>query len=188
MRDMPDKAQAANLLANARHRLIRLCDLLKRHYPHDKRVKLMVKRFNPNSMSELSGYADSKYTSYSVSKGKKIIFCLRSRDKHQKLISLQTLMFVAIHEIAHVMTVSIGHTEEFWDNMRFLLANGIEWKLYKPVDYAKKPQAYCGLHITSSPLEPGIAARMKYVTYDASEVIEAEFDERNEAVMRSGTD
>lgn len=184
VRDMPDKQDAADLLARARQRLMRLCDKLERHYPNDKRVALMVNRFNPDAISELSAYADPKYTSYSISKGKQIIFCLRSRDKSQQLISLQTLMFVAVHELAHVMTVSIGHTEEFWDNMRFLLANGIEWKLYRPIDYARKPQPYCGLQITSSPLEPGKAARMKYVTYEASEVIEAEFDGQNEAVIR----
>jgi hypothetical protein len=181
VRDMPDRQQASDLLATARQRLMNLCDKLERHYPKDERVALLVGRFRPDAMSELSAQADPKYTSYAVSKGKQIIFCLRSRDKAQKLISLQTLMFVAIHELAHVMSVSVGHTEEFWENMRFLLANGIEWGLYKPVDYSKKPQPYCGLQITSSPLAPGAAARMKYVTYDESEVIEAEFDNRNDA-------
>lgn len=184
VRDMPDKQDAANLLARARQRLMRLCDKLERHYPRDKRVALLVQRFNPDAISELSAHADSKYTSYSVSKGKKIIFCLRARDRTQSIITVQTLMFVAIHELAHVMTVSVGHTEEFWENMRFLLANAIEWKLYRPVDYAQKPQPYCGLQITSSPLAPGAAARTKYVTYDQSDVIQAEFDERNEAVVR----
>lgn len=185
VRNMHDKQEAANLLARARQRLMRLCDRMERYYPHDKRVALMINRFNPDAISELSAHADPKYTSYSVSKGKQIIFCLRSRDAAQKLISLQTLMFVAIHEIAHVMTVSIGHTEEFWDNMRFILANGIEWKLYRPVDYAKRPQPYCGLNITSSPLEAGVEARQKYVTYDRSDVIEEEFDARNEAQVHS---
>lgn len=181
VQDMPDKQQAANLLANARQRLMKLCDKLERHYPKDERVALLVGRFRPDAISELSAHADPKYTSYAVSKGKKIIFCLRSRNKTQQLISLQTLMFVAIHELAHVMSVSVGHTEEFWENMRFLLANGIEWGLYTPVDYAKKPQPYCGLQITSSPLAPGKSARVKYVTYEASDVIEAEFDNQNDA-------
>ena len=30
-------------------------------------------------------------------------------------------MFVAIHELAHIMTESVGHEPEFWDNMGFLL-------------------------------------------------------------------
>ena len=181
VRDMPDKVQAADLLAHLRQRLMTLNTLLEKHYPKDKRVQTLVNRFNPDAISEISAHANPKYTSYSVGKGKQIIFCLRSRDKDQRLISDQTLTFVAIHELAHVMTISVGHTEEFWENMRFLLANAIEWNLYSPVNYAKKPQPYCGLQITSSPLAEGEATRAKYVTYDKADAIEEAFDGRNEA-------
>ena len=181
VRNMPDKQQAADLLANLRKKIIVMNNKLSKHYPNDKRVKTLIQRFNPDTMSELSAHANPKYTSYSVGKGKQIIFCLRSRDKTQKLISEQTLTFVAIHEIAHVMTVSVGHTDEFWDNMRFILANAIEWKLYEPVNYAKKPEPYCGLQITSSPLSDDPSARAKYVTYDKSSVIEEAFDNTNDA-------
>ena len=32
-----------------------------------------------------------------------------------------TLTFVALHELSHVMTVSVGHKQEFWDNFKFIL-------------------------------------------------------------------
>ena len=181
VRDMPDRVEAADLLARLRQRLMTLNAMLEKHYPKDKRVQTLVSRFNPDAISEISSHANPKYTSYSVGKGKQIIFCLRSRDNGQKLISDQTLTFVAIHELAHVMTISVGHTEEFWENMRFLLANAIEWDLYSPVNYAKKPQPYCGLQITSSPLAEDEATRAKYVTYDKADAIEEAFDGRNEA-------
>lgn len=183
VRDMHDKIQAANLLANLRQRLILLNTNLEKHYPNDSRVATVISRFNPDAISEISAHANPKYTSYSVGKGKEIIFCLRSRDKKQELISEKTLTFVAIHELAHVMTISVGHTEEFWENMRFLLANAIEWKLYIPVNYSKKPQPYCGLQITSSPLPDDEATRAKYVTYDKTDTIEETFDNRNEATV-----
>ena len=47
-------------------------------------------------------------------------------------------MFVAIHEIAHIMTLSVGHTEEFWNNFKFLLENAVELNIYTPVDYKKR--------------------------------------------------
>ena len=181
VRDMPDKNDAANMLANLRQRLLSLNTSLEKYYPKDRRVQTLVNRFNPDAISEISAHANPKYTSYSVGKGKQIIFCLRSRDKTQQLISEQTLTFVAIHELAHVMTISVGHTEEFWENMRFLLANAIEWKLYTPIIYAKKPQPYCGLQITSSPLAEDEATRAKYVTYDKADAIEEAFDGRNDA-------
>ena len=62
-------------------------------------------------------------------------------------------MFVAIHELAHLMTESIGHTPEFWDNMRFLLKKAIELKIYIKQDFRKSPVSYCGTKITDSPLK-----------------------------------
>ena len=61
-------------------------------------------------------------------------------------------MFVAIHELAHVMTKSIGHTEEFWGNMKYLLKESIKIGVYKESDYRANPKKYCGTEITDSPL------------------------------------
>ena len=65
---------------------------------------------------------------------------------------VDSLVF-ALHELAHVCTVSVGHTPEFWDNFRFILAHAITWKLYSPVDYKSRPKPYCGIKITDSPLQ-----------------------------------
>ena len=181
VRDMPDRVEAANLLAKLCEVISRLNSKLGKHYPNDKRVKLLLSRYKAENVSELSSYAGSQYTAYSVGKGRRLVFCLRTRDNQEKLVRLQTLTFVAIHELAHVMSMSIGHTEEFWDNMRFLLANAIEWNLYKSVNYSKKPQAYCGLQITATPLPEGQVARSKYVTYDQSSTVEETFDNVRDA-------
>ena len=69
-----------------------------------------------------------------------------------ELVDLNTMMFVAIHELGHLMSKSIGHTTEFWDNMRFLLKKGIKLKVYKHIDYSKFPEDYCGIKITDTPL------------------------------------
>ena len=34
-----------------------------------------------------------------------------------KLVDKNLLLFVALHELSHIMTVSLNHTEEFWDNL-----------------------------------------------------------------------
>ena len=67
------------------------------------------------------------------------------------MIDENTLTFVAIHELGHVMTESIGHKKEFWENFKFLLKNAVTMGLYKPVDYKKKPKDYCGMTITDNP-------------------------------------
>ena len=61
-------------------------------------------------------------------------------------------MFVALHELAHIMTKSIGHTEEFWENFKFLLKESIKMNLYKKIDFQKNPHKYCGIEIKDSPI------------------------------------
>jgi hypothetical protein len=61
-------------------------------------------------------------------------------------------MFVTIHELAHIMTLSIGHTKEFWSNFKFLLKASVKVGIYDNVDYSKTPQPYCGIEVNDSPL------------------------------------
>ena len=145
-----DKNAAADLLANVKINLTKLVKHCENKYKRRSDVRRMVERFNPDAITESSH--KNKYTSYSINKGEKIVFCLRSRDSKQKLIDLNTIMFVAIHELAHVMTLSTGHTEEFWKNFKFLLAESVGINIYKEVDYSKQPKRYCGLTITHTPL------------------------------------
>ena len=79
-------------------------------------------------------------------------FCL-NKDKHSdsKLIDPNTLLFVAIHELAHVMTNVEGHKQVFWQNFKFLLVEAKEAGIYVPVDYKKNPEPYCGMDITDNP-------------------------------------
>ena len=151
VRNREDKQDAADILANIKKNLLKIVQIMEVEYPDDKRVNRLVKKFRPQKISE--SVSGTKYTSYSVNKGEKIVFCIRTKDEEQRLISLNTLMFVAIHELAHVMTVSIGHTEEFWNNMRFILKVAIRKGIYKRQDFRKNPQPYCGTTITDSPLD-----------------------------------
>ncbi len=68
-----------------------------------------------------------------------------------KLIDLNTLTFVALHELSHIMTKSVGHKQEFWQNFKFVLENAKEAGIYDPVDYKKKPAEYCGMTISDNP-------------------------------------
>jgi hypothetical protein len=151
VRNLPDKQKAADMLANIRKNLTKIVEYLKENNISDERVQLLVNRFDPDVLSE--SLPNTSYTSYSVDKGKKIVFCIRSKDAKAELIDMNTIMFVAIHELAHVATKSIGHTEEFWNNMRYLLKQGIKVGVYQKVDYSKNPVSYCGISITSTVLQ-----------------------------------
>ena len=150
VRNRDDKNKAADLLAIIKKNLLKLVEFCEKKHSDDKRVHRLVDKFKPEKISE--SLSSSKHTSYSVNKGEKIVFCIRTKDKKQRLIKLNTMMFVAIHELAHVMTLSIGHTDEFWENMKFLLKVAIKNGIYKKQDFQKNPEPYCGTTITDTPL------------------------------------
>jgi len=155
VRDLPDMKKSANLLSNLKRNLDGFCDYLVKKYKNDKTkssmVKLLRKRFKPQNIQESA--SDSDYTSFSVNKGESIHFCLRSKDDKQKLHDMNTLMFVALHELSHVMSVSYGHNKEFTQNVKFLLREAIQNGIYRHEDYSQNNKKFCGMEITSSPLD-----------------------------------
>lgn len=150
VRSLPDKQQAADLIANIRIRLEQVVEHLKKTYPNDPRTKMLMDNFRPDRISE--GSENSKYTSYSINKGEKLVLCLRSKDERKQLVDLNTMMFVSLHELSHMGTESIGHTPEFWNNFRWVLKEAIKINIYKYQDFNSKPEGYCGIHITDNPL------------------------------------
>lgn len=150
VRSLPDKEDAANLLAKIRARLDQTVAHFAKTEPSDPRTKRLLANYDPTKLME--GNEDVKYTSYSINKGEKIVFCMRSRDGKNTLVDLNTMMFVALHELGHLITVSIGHTDEFWDNFKWILEGAVNIGVYQDRDYKTSPQPYCGIKITDSPL------------------------------------
>lgn len=143
---LADKEKAADFLAEINKTLTSLVRHMMARFPDNADIIRLYDNYNPDAISE--GSAESGYTSYSVNKGEKLILCIRQKDK--SFVDMNTILYVAIHEIAHIMTSEIGHTTMFWDNFKFLLNEAIEVGLYKKVDYANKPRDYCGIKITNS--------------------------------------
>jgi predicted metal-dependent hydrolase len=151
VRNLKDKEAAANTLATLRMKLEKLCDIMKKKYPNDESVIRMNERFNSDNITE-SG-KNNQYTSYSVNKGEKIVFCIRQKDEDESIVDENTLTFVSIHELAHIMTKSVGHTPEFWNNFKRLLKESVSNNLYTKEDYTSNPKEYCGIKVSDSPLD-----------------------------------
>ncbi len=151
VRERNNVQTASDLLAKITEKMKKLVEYLDKKYPKDKEnVRRLVSKFNPKKIVET--LPTSEYTAYSENKGKKIAFCLnKQKENNNNLIDENTLMFVALHEMAHVASKSIGHNTEFWDNFTFLIGEAEEFQLYTPIDYSKKNAEYCGMTITSSP-------------------------------------
>jgi len=140
---------AANLLAEVTKNMKDMVAYMKEKHPNDPRVKRLVAGFNPKKISET--LPTSELTAYSENKGEKLAFCLNTTETGDRLIDINTLTFVALHELSHIMTLSIGHKQEFWQNFKFLLENAKESGIYDPVDYKKDPKNYCGMKINDNP-------------------------------------
>ena len=149
VQDKDDAQDAANLIATIRQKLVLLVDHLIKITPgDDPRIIMLKSNFNPESLKE--GVDNSGYTSYSINKGEQIVLCLRNKNK---LMDINTMMFVVLHELTHIVTESIGHPPEFWENFRWILEESINIGIYQKTDYSKESVEYCGMTISSSPLE-----------------------------------
>ena len=153
VRERTNVQNASDLLARITEKMKKLVDYVDKKYPKEsgkENIRRLVKNFNPKKIVET--LPTSEYTAYSENKGQKIAFCLnKQKEDNNNLIDINTLMFVALHEMAHVASKSIGHNDEFWDNFSFLIGEAEKIQIYYPIDYSKKNGEYCGMTITSSP-------------------------------------
>jgi hypothetical protein len=141
---------AADKLAKTTNNMELLVKHCGEKYPIRENIKRLVEGFNPKRICET--LPTSEFTAYSENKGEKIAFCLdKKKNGSGGMIDQNTLMFVAIHELSHVASKTIGHTDEFWKNFKFLLEEAENINIYNPVDYKKTPKEYCGMDITDNP-------------------------------------
>jgi len=149
VRERAKMGLAADLLANVTTKCKELVTYCGKKFPEDEKFQRLVQKFNPTKISET--LPTSEYTAYSENKGEKLAFCLNKEKNGSQLIDINTLTFVAIHELAHIMTTSEGHKQEFWQNFKILLEQAKAAGIYEPIDYKKKPEPYCGMDITDNP-------------------------------------
>jgi predicted metal-dependent hydrolase len=150
VRNYDDKQEAADLMAKIKNRIEKLIKYLKQEYPNDERVKLFKKRFDEDNIEE-TDVRDSG-TSYSIDKGETVSLCLRNKTSDKPLHDINLLMFVTIHEMAHIMAKSYGHNDEFGSLFVFLLQNAVRAGVYRNEDYEKNPKQFCGMEVDSNPI------------------------------------
>ena len=157
VRDMPDKQAAADIMAKVRIKMNKLKIHLEEGFPDKPQVKQLSRNFEANPNRLIEATPDAEHTSYSVNKGESVHFCLRQREgKDESLVHEDIVTFVAIHEMGHMITKTIGHGPDFWNNFAWLLQEAERIGVYKHRDFRAHPVSYCGMKITDQP------------TYDAS--------------------
>jgi len=151
VRNLPDKKEAADKLANIGIKLQRLIDSLDLKEEEKGEYNQKLKdNFNSDYITE--NIPGSQYVAYSVNKGEELSLCVREKDT-EKFMDDNIILFVAIHELSHIMTPETGHTPLFWDNMKYLLEKASSQGIYMPINYSESPVEYCGMDINSTPMD-----------------------------------
>ncbi len=146
-----NKEKATDILGIVHNRIFILRDYLEKNmdkYPEYKPyIKQFCSRIDNLVLTENS--PDGKYTSYTVNKGEEMVLCLRSK-KSKELHDLNLVMYVVLHELAHIACPEIDHTELFKKIFMFLIKIAVELDIYELVDYQIDPHEYCGMIINEN--------------------------------------
>lgn len=103
-----------------------------------ERIRYNFARINPAYAKIPLREGNSSFT-----ENKEIItLCLKNPDTG-KYYDMNTLMYVSIHELAHVLTKSQGHTDEFKSKFAIILKQAAKLGFYDP--RKPIPQTYCGV-------------------------------------------
>ena len=151
---------AADALAVLNRRIVDLLRALRARYArgppgHAARCAAtarLLARYNPDNIAENSPTDPSGDTSYTIDKGAVVALCLRERGPAAgALHDLDTLTFVALHEMAHIAVEDVDHPPHFWSAFRFLLEEAEAAGVYTSPRYEQAPRQYCGMSINYNP-------------------------------------
>ena len=149
VREGKTQVESANRLAKLIEKKKKLCDYLsvKQKYKTKAGVKRLLERRNVEIEEKSMEYDDQ--AAYSINKGERIGICLK--NKAGKYEDDNTMFFVLMHELAHIMSKKYGHDEEFWKNFAILVEAAVEAGLYKYQRYDKDVTTFCGHVISHTP-------------------------------------
>lgn len=150
VRDDTDKHIIANNLATIRKNVKSLTKYMiaNPNPKYAKYIENLHKIIGNVAISE--NVNETQYTSYSVNKGDKLVFCMKSKDNAGKIHDTNLMMYVVLHEISHIACPEYGHGSKFKEIFKYITENAINLGMYVPVDFKAHPTEYCGMTISSS--------------------------------------
>lgn len=120
--------------------------LIERLSNKEIKKKLEDRTQNTEFMENAKKFPPKKETSYTVNKGDRVVLCVVDYST-MELYDMNTLMYVVIHELAHIANDTIGHDDSFYSIFNYLLQESIFTGIYSFYNFDKLPQHYCGLEL-----------------------------------------
>ena len=143
---------ASNILARLNHINTTLIKHLERKYGNTRlssNVEFLTGNYDGDVLQEHTPRSTVN-TSYVLNKGDLIKLCLRDQTTGE-FHDFDTLLFVNLHELSHLLDKEYGHNNSFWTGFKFILKEAHSIGLYTPVDYETSPVGYCGIEINNNP-------------------------------------
>lgn len=148
---------SANTLAIINERIKKLISHLESKYDIYKPENIFILKLKQNYNSSLLSEAayDDRFTTFTIDK-QDMHICLRTRDESEELYDIDILMYVILHELAHLCnydkngTPITGHGKEFKYIFRILVIESMKIGIYKYINFVKTPKEYCGIMINST--------------------------------------
>lgn len=156
-----DKILRANILAiiNGKFGIIVNSLMVDPEYKQNAAVQRLITNWRAGVTIKEIGNMESD-AAYVINK-KNMSFCLQKRKDQLVLEDLNLITYVAIHELAHIMSVETGHGSEFIENFEFLLNYSKKLVYYDPLLKRQLPvyiqlnqlntsDSYCGVSLENS--------------------------------------
>lgn len=145
--DDDQKIAVANNLGTITDRMDQLVSyMVEKGVPSPEVANRLYHRWKDCNIRETGAY--EKTAAYTVNKGEEMRLCLRSGDG---VLPLNTSIFVVLHEMAHMMSITYGHNDEFKENFSNIVHLASSLGYYRPENFQSNPQEYCGTVINTSP-------------------------------------
>ncbi len=131
-----------------KEKLFKFIEQDKKHF-EDKRFKKLLKNKDVKLEEIQPEYFGE--AAYSINKGEVIGMCVYNNNKF--IYDENTMFFVFMHELAHIMSDHYAHDNEFWTNFGDLIDVAKKHNLYDYENYKNTKTDFCGHTLTDDPNE-----------------------------------
>ena len=137
--NLSEKEKVSFILSKIRNKIIYLTEnfsINTNNEPYILNIKKKI--YKTKFIQNKNKFPQKSKISYSINKGEEIILCVYDYNIN-KFYDINVLIYVSIHELAHIANPTIGHDESFYFIFNNLLEEAIRLKVYQFYDYEKIP-------------------------------------------------
>lgn len=156
VRESNDSEKKAEILSILDYRIRKIVKCMKdNNIPNEEISNRTYSKMNNIELREIP--KNESGAGYTINKSH-IYLCL---SKNDKVNNIDDIMFVLLHEVAHIMSLSFGHGDEFRKNFDFIVKLAVKLNLWNKKDYSEENTNICGIEVTNGNCDNGACEKDK---------------------------